>query len=135
MKIIYIKLCKSTHPSIIKPKPKERKLKVEILMDLGSGGVDVPLVVSDALVAALVVEPVHKVASDLGQPCIGNDVRLSIVLVARVREDSTIDVSCKITRSYEILIITSLVRGLKEILRILTESVMTTMIMILDNKN
>lgn len=135
MKIIYIKFCKSTHPSIIKPKPKERKLKVEILMDLGSGGVDVPLVVSDALVAALVVEPVHKVASDLGQPCIGNDVRLSIVLVARVREDSTIDVSCKITRSYEILIITSLVRGLKEILRILTESVMTTMIMILDNKN
>lgn len=56
---------------------------------------DVPLVVSDALVATLVVEPVHEVASDLGEPGGGNDVGLPIVLVARVGEDAAVDVGWK----------------------------------------
>lgn len=65
-------------------------------MDLRSRGVDVPLIVPDALIAALVVEPVHEVASDLCQPSGGDDVGLPIVLVARVWEDSAVDVSWKI---------------------------------------
>ena len=62
---------------------------------------DVPLVVSNAFVAALVVEPVHEVAPDLGKTGGGDDVGLPIVLVACVGKNSAIDVSWKIIIDFE----------------------------------
>jgi hypothetical protein len=84
---------KLTYPCVIESESKEWELKVEVLVDLRSGGVNVSLVVADILVTSLVVEPVEEVRPNLREPLGRDDVWLSIVLVGGCGQHSAINVS------------------------------------------
>ena len=64
----------NTYPGVIKPESKKGKLEVKILVNLWYGIVDVRLVVTIAVVAALVKETVQEFAADLPQASLSDDV-------------------------------------------------------------
>jgi hypothetical protein len=63
-----------TYPGIIKPEPIEGQLEIEILVDLGYRVVNVLLVVTIAIITALVKETVQEFASDLPKTIISDDI-------------------------------------------------------------
>lgn len=54
-----------TYSGVIESETEERKLKVEVLVDLLVRSMDVTLQVTLILGPALIEEPVHKLATDL----------------------------------------------------------------------
>lgn len=84
-----------TYSSIIEPKSKERQLKVEILVDLRSASVNIPLVISMVFVTTPIVEPVHEIPSNLSQSLLSDDVWLAIVLEGCGRQIAAVNVVCK----------------------------------------
>lgn len=81
------------YPGIVEAETEEGQLEIEVLVDLRRRGVYVALVITDVLIATLVVEPVQKVGADLRESLRGDDVRLSIVLVRRGWQHPAVDVS------------------------------------------
>lgn len=62
------------YPGIIKPKPIEGKLEVEILVDLRYGVMDVLLVVTIAIIATLIEETIQEFAADLLETSLSDDI-------------------------------------------------------------